>query len=49
VYQLDAKSLWFDESHSLNRASQNLLAIASGQQVWGEMVMSPFTSSSSIS
>lgn len=39
VYQLDAKSIWFDESHSLNRASLGLLAIASGKQVWGEMVI----------
>ena len=33
VYQLDAKSLWFDESHSLNRASLDLLSIASGKQM----------------
>ncbi len=39
VHQLDAKSIWFDESHSLNRASLDLLSIASGQQVWGEMVI----------
>ena len=38
VYQLDAKSLWFDESHSLNRASLDLLSIASGKQIWGDAV-----------
>ncbi|MFB0538264.1 MAG: glycosyltransferase family 39 protein [Anaerolineae bacterium] len=38
VYQLDAKSIWFDESHSLNRASLDLLSIASGKQIWGDMV-----------
>jgi hypothetical protein len=39
VYQLDAKSIWFDESHSLNRASLDLLSIVSGKQIWGERVV----------
>ncbi len=43
VYQLDAKSIWFDESHSLNRASLDLLAIASGKQIWGDMVIQDTT------
>jgi 4-amino-4-deoxy-L-arabinose transferase-like glycosyltransferase len=38
VYQLDAKSIWFDESHSLNRASLDLLSIASGKEIWGDRV-----------
>jgi len=38
VYQLDAKSIWFDESHSLNRASLDLASIASGKQIWGDRV-----------
>jgi len=43
VYQLDAKSIWFDESHSLNRASLDLLSIASGKQIWGERVVQDTT------
>ena len=43
VYQLDAKSIWFDESHSLNRASLDLLSIASGKQIWGERVIQDTT------
>jgi uncharacterized membrane protein len=39
VYQLDAKSIWFDESHSLNRASLDLPSIASGKQIWGDRVI----------
>jgi len=39
VYQLDAKSIWFDESHSLNRASLDLASIASGKQIWGDRVV----------
>ncbi|NIO70382.1 MAG: phospholipid carrier-dependent glycosyltransferase, partial [Anaerolineae bacterium] len=43
VYQLDAKSIWFDESHSLNRASLDLLSIASGKQIWGDRVIQDTT------
>jgi mannosyltransferase len=43
VYQLDAKSIWFDESHSLNRASLDLLSIASGKQIWGERIVQDTT------
>jgi len=43
VYQLDAKSIWFDESHSLNRASLDLLSIASGKQIWGDRVVQDTT------
>ncbi|MDH4209478.1 MAG: glycosyltransferase family 39 protein, partial [Anaerolineae bacterium] len=43
VYQLDAKSIWFDESHSLNRASLDLLSIASGKQIWGGRVVQDIT------
>jgi hypothetical protein len=43
VYQLDAKSIWFDESHSLNRASLDLLSILSGKQIWGERVVQDTT------
>jgi hypothetical protein len=40
---LDAKSIWFDESHSLNRASLDLLSIASGKQIWGDRVVQDTT------
>ena len=43
VHQLDAKSIWFDESHSLNRASLDLLSIASGKQIWGDRVVQDTT------
>jgi mannosyltransferase len=43
VYQLNAKSIWFDESHSLNRASLDLLSIVSGKQIWGERVVQDTT------
>jgi hypothetical protein len=43
VYQLDVKSIWFDESHSLNRASIDLLSIASGKEVWGDRVSCPLS------
>ena len=43
VYQLDAKSIWFDESHSLNRASLDLVSIASGKQIWGDRVVQDTT------
>lgn len=43
VYQLEAKSIWFDESHSLNRASLDLLSIASGKQIWGDRVVQDTT------
>ncbi|TEU15322.1 MAG: hypothetical protein E3J21_13510 [Anaerolineales bacterium] len=43
LHQLDAKSIWFDESHSLNRASLDLLSIASGKQIWGDRVVQDTT------
>jgi hypothetical protein len=39
VYQLDAKSIWLDESHSLNRASLDPLSIASGKHIVGDRIV----------
>ncbi|MFB0538269.1 MAG: glycosyltransferase family 39 protein [Anaerolineae bacterium] len=39
VYQLDAKSIWLDESHSLNRATLDLLSVASSKQIFGDRII----------
>jgi len=43
VYQLDAKSIWLDESHSLSRASLDPLSIASGKQILGDRIIQDTT------